>query len=164
MLMAAPMHDVGKLGIPDDILLKAGKLTENEFAIMKRHPRIGYDILKDSSSSILRLGATIALSHHEKLDGSGYPQGLSGEAIPLAGRIVAVADVFDALTSARPYKPAWRFSRAIALLRAGCGSHFDRRCVDAFLHRWNEVLAIHARFRDTPAPAHGNARTAATPM
>lgn len=164
MLMAAPMHDVGKLGIPDDILLKAGKLTEDEFAIMKRHPRIGYDILKDSSSSILRLGATIALSHHEKFDGSGYPQGLSGEAIPLAGRIVAVADVFDALTSARPYKPAWRFSRAIALLRAGCGSHFDRRCVDAFLHRWNEVLAIHARFRDTPAPAHRSARTAATPM
>ncbi|APR03897.1 HD domain-containing phosphohydrolase [Thauera chlorobenzoica] len=163
ILMAAPMHDVGKLGIPDDILLKAGKLSADEFAVMQRHPRIGYDILKDSSSSILRLGATIALSHHEKLDGSGYPQGLAGEAIPLAGRIVAVADVFDALTSVRPYKPAWRFSRAVALLRTGRGSHFDPRCVDAFLHRWSDVLAIHARFRDPPARS-GAVPETATPM
>jgi response regulator RpfG family c-di-GMP phosphodiesterase len=125
LLMAAPMHDVGKLGIPDTILLKPGRLTPEEFAVMKRHPQIGHDILKGSSSSILRLGATIALTHHEKFDGSGYPHGLAGESIPIEGRIVAVADVFDALTSSRPYKPAWPMSRAISLLREGRGSHFD---------------------------------------
>ncbi|MGD9870730.1 MAG: HD domain-containing phosphohydrolase [Thauera sp.] len=146
--MAAPMHDVGKLGIPDTILLKPGKLTPEEFAVMKRHPQIGYDILKDSSSSVLRLGATIALTHHEKFDGTGYPHGLAGRAIPIEGRIVAVADVFDALTSARPYKPAWPLSRAIALLRDGRGTHFDPDCVDALLQGWDEALDIRARFRD----------------
>ena len=122
LLLAAPMHDVGKLGIPDTILLKPGRLTVNEFEVMKRHPLIGHDILKDSSSEVLRLGARIALSHHEKFDGTGYPNGIAGEAIPLEGRIVAVADVFDALTSSRPYKPAWPFARAIALLREGRSS------------------------------------------
>ena len=148
LLLAAPMHDVGKLGIPDTILLKPGRLTVNEFEVMKRHPLIGHDILKDSSSEVLRLGARIALSHHEKFDGTGYPQGSVGEAIPLEGRIVAVADVFDALTSSRPYKPAWPFARAIALLREGRGSHFDARCIDAFLSSWDEVLDIHTRFVD----------------
>lgn len=148
VLQAAPMHDVGKLGIPDYILLKAGRLTVDEFAIMKRHPTIGHDILKDSSSSIVQLGAQIALTHHEKFDGSGYPAALAGNAIPLAGRIVAVADVFDALTSARPYKPSWPFDKAIALLRSGRGSHFDPACVDAFLQGWEQVVAIRARFRD----------------
>ena len=150
LLLAAPMHDVGKLGIPDTILLKPGRLTVNEFEVMKRHPLIGHDILKDSSSEVLRLGARIALSHHEKFDGTGYPNGIAGEAIPLEGRIVAVADVFDALTSSRPYKPAWPFSRAIALLREGRGSHFDANCVDAFLSGWNEVLDIYGRFLDEP--------------
>ena len=150
LLLAAPMHDVGKLGIPDTILLKPGRLTVNEFEVMKRHPLIGHDILKDSSSEVLRLGARIALSYHEKFDGTGYPNGIAGEAIPLEGRIVAVADVFDALTSSRPYKPAWPFARAIALLREGRGSHFDARCIDAFLSSWDEVLDIHTRFVDEP--------------
>ncbi len=154
MLLAAPMHDVGKLGIPDYILLKAGRLTPEEFSVMKRHPLIGHDILKDSSSSVLRLGASIALSHHEKFDGSGYPHGLKGEAIPIEGRIVAVADVFDALTSARPYKPVWPLSRAIALLRDGRGRHFDADCVSAFLQGWDEVVSIRKNFRDEDLP-HG---------
>lgn len=148
MLLAAPMHDVGKLGIPDSILLKAGRLTPEEFAVMKRHPVIGHEILKDSSSGVLRLGASIALSHHEKYDGSGYPQGLAGGAIPLEGRIVAVADVFDALTSARPYKPAWPLSRAIAFLRECRGQHFDPACVDAMLRGWDEIVDVRQQFRD----------------
>ena len=120
---------------------------------MKRHPQIGHDILKGSSSSILRLGATIALTHHERFDGSGYPRGLAGAAIPIEGRIVSVADVFDALTSSRPYKPAWPMSRAIALLREGRGSHFDPHCVDALLHAWDGVLAVQARYQDEDAPS-----------
>ncbi len=152
LLMAAPMHDLGKLGIPDTILLKPGRLSAEEFAIMKRHPQIGHDILKGSSSSILRLGATIALTHHEKFDGSGYPQGLAEESIPIEGRIVAVADVFDALTSARPYKPAWPMSRAIALLREGRGSHFDPACVDALFLAWEEVIAVQAQYQEEPPP------------
>jgi len=158
LLMAAPMHDVGKLGIPDTILLKPGRLTPEEFAVMKRHPQIGHDILKGSSSSILRLGATIALTHHEKFDGSGYPQGLAGEAIPIEGRVVAVADVFDALTSSRPYKPAWPMSRAIALLREGRGSHFDPHCVDALLHAWDHVIEVQSRYQDEGAHALPTAR------
>lgn len=156
LLMAAPMHDVGKLGIPDTILLKPGRLTPEEFTVMKRHPQIGHDILKDSSSSILRLGAAIALTHHEKFDGSGYPQGVAGDAIPIEGRIVAVADVFDALTSSRPYKPAWPIARAIALLREGRGSHFDPACVDALFNAWERVLEVRSRYQDGdthPAPA-----------
>lgn len=153
LMMAAPMHDVGKIGIPDTILLKPGRLTAEEFAVMKQHPQIGYDILKGSSSAILRLGASIALTHHEKFDGSGYPRGVAGKDIPLEGRIVAVADVFDALTSERPYKPAWPLSRAIALLREGRGSHFDGDCVDALLHAWDEVLEIRSRCRDDGEPA-----------
>lgn len=148
IMQAAPMHDVGKLGIPDYILLKAGRLTADEFTIMKRHPSIGHDILKDSSSRIVQLGAQIALTHHEKFDGSGYPGGLAGDAIPLSGRIVAVADVFDALTSERPYKPSWSFDKAIALLRSGRGNHFEPACVDAFLQGWDEVVTIRAQFRD----------------
>ncbi|MCB1940181.1 MAG: HD domain-containing protein, partial [Rhodocyclaceae bacterium] len=119
LLQAAPMHDVGKMGIPDHILLKPGKLTPEEFEIMKGHPRIGHDILKDSSSPVLQLAASIALHRHEKFDGSGYPQGLHETAIPLEGRIVAVADVFDALTSARSYKKAWPLEQAVEMLREG---------------------------------------------
>ena len=148
ILQAAPMHDVGKLGIPDYILLKAGRLTAEEFTVMKRHPSIGYDILKDSSSSVVQMGAVIALSHHEKFDGSGYPNALHGNAIPLEGRIVAVADVFDALTSERPYKSAWPMERAIAFLREGRGTHFDPDCVDAFLRSWKEVVEVRKQFLD----------------
>ncbi len=148
ILLAAPMHDVGKLGIPDHILMKPGRLTTEEFEQMKRHPLIGYDILKDSSSPVIGMAAVIALTHHEKFDGSGYPHGARGEDIPLEGRIVAVADVFDALTSSRPYKPAWSLEAAEHFLREGRGSHFDPMCVDALLSDWNGVLQIRTRFRD----------------
>lgn len=147
---AAPMHDVGKLGIADAILLKPGKLTDDEFEVMRGHPTIGHQILAGSDSDLIRLGAEIALTHHEKYDGSGYPVGLKGDDIPIAGRIVAVADVFDALTSARPYKPAWTAERARDFLVAGKGTHFDPRCVDAFLSDWGRVLAVMEAFMDDP--------------
>jgi len=146
ILEAAPMHDVGKVGIPDHILLKPGKLDEAEFAIMKQHPVIGHSILSGSSSPLLQMASDIALSHHEKYDGSGYPLGLKADAIPVVGRIVAVADVFDALTSARPYKPAWDMARAVQLLRDQRGLHFDPACVDAFLGQLDDVQSVRQRF------------------
>lgn len=149
LLEAAPMHDIGKIGIPDAVLLKPGRLTDDEFAVMKQHTAIGRDILHDSPAPLLQCAAAIALAHHEKFDGSGYPQGLAGTAIPLYGRIVAVADVFDALTSERPYKMAWPLARAREFLRAEAGRHFDPDCVAAFLSAWDEVRAIHDRDRDT---------------
>ncbi len=148
LLESAPLHDVGKIGIPDAILLKPARLTPEEFEVMKQHARMGYELLKDSGSEILRAGAEIALSHHEKFDGSGYPAGLAGEAIPIFGRIVAVADVFDALTSERPYKPAWSLDDAANLLKEGRGAHFDPACVDALLQSWERMLEIRARFQD----------------
>jgi putative two-component system response regulator len=156
LLEAAPMHDIGKVGIPDDILLKAGKLDAPEFEIMKRHARIGYEILRESSSVVLQTGAEIAHSHHEKFDGSGYPDGLKGDEIPLFSRIVAVADVFDALTSARPYKLAWSLDRAVAYLKVQSGRHFDPRCVGALLEKWDEVLAIRTRFGEQGDVAQGS--------
>jgi len=152
ILEAAPMHDVGKIGIPDYILLKPGKLTVEEFEIMKGHARLGYELLKGSASEILRAGAEIAISHHEKFDGSGYPHGLKGEQIPILGRIVAVADVFDALTSERPYKKAWSLEAACKFLEDGRGSHFDTLCVEAFLAGWGRILDILQRFTDEEAP------------
>lgn len=151
LLQAAPMHDVGKVGISDQILLKPGRLTREEFEIMKQHAVIGYEILRDSASPLLQCAATVALTHHERFDGSGYPKGLSGEAIPLWGRIVAVADVFDALTSARPYKKPWSLAEAADFLKKGAGTHFDPNCVEVFLGAWPEVLAIRARYEDTEA-------------
>ena len=153
ILQAAPMHDVGKIGIPDAILLKPGKLTYEEFELMKKHAALGFELLKGSESSVLQAAASIAISHHEKFDGSGYPYGILGEAIPLFGRIVAVADVFDALTSERPYKKAWELDRAVALLREGSGQHFDARCVDAFISCWDEVVAVRTRFQDEGVPS-----------
>jgi len=147
-LRASPMHDVGKLGIPDGILLKPGRLDTNEFEVMKRHPGIGHAILDGSASQLIALGAEIALTHHEKFDGSGYPNGLVGEDIPLTGRIVAVADVFDALTSERPYKAAWEVERARDFLIEGRNTHFDPACVDAFISAWDEAMTIKARFID----------------
>ncbi len=147
--LAAPMHDIGKVGIPDRILLKPGRLTHQEFLIMQRHSEIGYEILKDSPSHYLQLGATIALHHHEKYDGSGYPSGLAGEAIPLAARIVAVADVFDALTTERPYKRAWPLTEAIAYIRGLAGSHFDPDCVQAFLASIGDIQSIHRALADS---------------
>jgi HD-GYP domain-containing protein (c-di-GMP phosphodiesterase class II) len=130
--LAAPLHDIGKLRLPDAILLKRGRLTAEERAIMQTHAAYGAAILAGSAYPVLVLAEQIALTHHERWDGSGYPAGLSGAAIPLAGRIVAVADVFDALTHARPYKPAWSFATAVEEMVAGSGSHFDPRVIDAF--------------------------------
>jgi putative two-component system response regulator len=129
---AAPLHDIGKIGIPDAILLKPSKLTDTEFAAMQRHTTIGAEILSGSESSLLRLAERIALSHHERWDGNGYPQRLCGEDIALAGRIVAIADVFDALTHERPYKRAWPADHAVAEVVAQRGRQFDPALVDAF--------------------------------
>jgi len=148
LLQAAPMHDIGKIGIPDRVLLKPGKLDAEEWAIMRRHPEIGHGIIGTHASPLLRLAAEVALTHHERWDGTGYPHGLAGEAIPVAGRIVAVADVFDALTSVRPYKPAWPVADSVAVLEQGAGSHFDSRAVAAFLARLPDVLAVNAAFGD----------------
>jgi len=148
LLEASPMHDVGKVGVPDMILLKPGKLTEAEFLIMKEHAIHGYEILRSAQSPVLQVAAEIALTHHEKWDGQGYPRGLKGEDIPLFGRIVAVADVFDALTSPRPYKKAWSVEEARQFLETGAGSHFDPGCVTAFLSAWPEIMAIRERFQD----------------
>ena len=148
LLTAAPMHDIGKLGTPDHILLKKGSLNDEELIEMHRHAEIGERILAGTDSPLLRLACQIAASHHEKFDGSGYPHGLAGEAIPLPGRIVAVADVFDALNSTRPYKPAWSMDDSRAYLEKHSGAHFDPRCVRAFVDAWDEVLAIRARFPD----------------
>ncbi|WP_295412728.1 HD domain-containing phosphohydrolase [uncultured Thiodictyon sp.] len=148
LLLAAPMHDIGKIGIPDGILLKQGKLTPQEWEIMKTHPRIGADIIGEDPSEIMRLAALIALTHHEKWDGSGYPQGLSGEAIPLQTRMVSIADVFDALTSRRPYKEAWPFQEAQDHIQAGIGSHFDPDLVPLFMDIIPEVLGIRERYQD----------------
>ncbi len=146
--LAAPMHDIGKIGIPDQILLKPGKLTPEEFEIIKEHTVIGYEILKGSPSKYLKMGAEIALGHHEKFDGSGYPYGLAGEDIPMSARIVAVADVFDALTSSRCYKPAWSDQDALGLLLSESGKHFDPQCVDAFLSQITRIREIRAALSD----------------
>jgi len=145
---AAPMHDIGKIGIPDGILLKPGKLDATEWKIMQRHAEIGHDILKDSDSKYMKMGAIIALTHHEKFDGSGYPKGLKGDAIPLVGRIVAVADVFDALTSERPYKQAWSTEEALDYLKQQSGQHFDPVCVDAFFNRLSNIRKIELDYAD----------------
>jgi putative two-component system response regulator len=148
LLEAAPMHDVGKVGTPDMILLKPGKLTEAEFSIMKQHATIGYEILNTSNSHVLKEAASIALHHHEKFDGTGYPNNKKGTEIPLFARIVAVADVFDALTSERPYKKPWPIEQALQFLRDNSGSHFDPDCVEAFFTGFEEVLEIKSRFVD----------------
>jgi two-component system response regulator RpfG len=150
--LAAPLHDIGKIGIPDHILLKAGRLTAQEAAEMRKHPQIGYEIIKDSPSSYLRMGALVALGHHEKFDGSGYPHGLVGDHIPLSARIVAVADVFDALTSERPYKQAWEVEQAYDYIRSQRGSHFDPRLVDAFFEARDETLHIRRELSDSRPP------------
>lgn len=153
---AAPMHDIGKVGIADAILLKPGKLTPEEYETMKTHSAIGYEILRDSVSPLLRTAAVIAWTHHEKFDGSGYPRGLKAEDIPLHGRIAAVADVFDALTSSRPYKAAWPIARAIEFLQEGRGSHFDPLCIDTFLQDEAAILEIRDRYQDRDDPVlHG---------
>ncbi|TAL02133.1 MAG: response regulator [Rhodospirillaceae bacterium] len=149
---AAPLHDIGKIGIPDAILLKRGKLDGSEWEIMKRHAEIGGEILAGGASPLLDLARVVALTHHEKWDGTGYPHGLKGEAIPIAGRIVAVSDVFDALTSDRPYKPAWAVSDAIAFMLDNSGNHLDPTLVGLFHRELPAILELRERFRDE-APA-----------
>lgn len=148
MLAASPMHDVGKIGISDTILLKPGVLTPAEREVMQTHAAIGAEILSGSPTELLMLAREIALGHHEKWDGSGYPQGLAGEAIPESARIVAIADVFDALTADRPYKRAWPVPDALAWMQAQSGKHFDPRLLALFMNRVPEVLALKARFAD----------------
>jgi len=148
---AAPLHDVGKLAIPDSILLKPGRLTDQEFDVMKTHAELGARLLSSGSSPVLQMAAVIAGTHHERWDGRGYPKGLTGEAIPLVGRIVAVADVFDALTHDRPYKPAWTVERAIAEIGGGAGSQFDPRVVTAFLALRDELTTLGDDVAEFPA-------------
>jgi len=152
ILYAAPMHDLGKLGIPDLILMKPAKLDPAEWEIMKQHTVIGAKILKGSDAEFIRMGESIALNHHEKWDGSGYPDGLKGVEIPIASRIAAIADVFDALTSRRPYKAPFSEEKSFEIIREGRGSHFDPDVVDAFFAIQDEILAIKKQFLTT-APA-----------
>ncbi len=146
--LAAPLHDIGKIGIPDQILLKSGRLDAAEWQVMRRHPVIGHEILKGSASKYVRMGALIALGHHEKYDGSGYPNGLVGDHIPLCARIVAIADVYDALTSVRPYKGAWSTDAALDYVASQAGKHFDPRLSDAFIGAKREVVQVQNEWRD----------------
>ena len=150
LINAAPMHDVGKIGIPDRILLKPGRLDAEEWEIMKTHSAIGAEIIGKDQSDLMRLSRLIAMHHHEKWDGSGYPGNLAGEDIPLAARIVAVADVFDALTSERPYKRAWSVEEATAYIEKEKGKHLDPTLVDHFQEVLPDMLKIMEMYRDTP--------------
>lgn len=147
--IAAPLHDVGKIGISDTILLKPGALTPAEFERIKEHPEIGYRILVGSSSDLLRLGATIAYTHHEKFDGSGYPRGLAGLDIPIEGRIAAICDVFDALTSDRVYKKAIPVEKAVEIMSRERGSHFDPELLDSFLGEMEQVVRLKQEYADS---------------
>lgn len=144
--MAAPMHDTGKIGIPDSILRKPAKLDADEWEIMKTHTRIGYEILSRSEAPIFQLAAEIALYHHEKWDGSGYPYGLVGKSIPVSARIVALADVFDALTMKRPYKDPWPLAKVMTTIREGGGRHFDPKLVELFEANLAKILGIKAEW------------------
>ena len=148
LLLATPMHDIGKVATPDAILLKPGPLTPHEWEIMKDHARVGNDILTGSASRVLQLAAEIALSHHERWDGSGYPHGTKGTDIPLAARICAVGDVFDALVSKRPYKDAWDKAAAFKAIQSGAGKHFDPLIVEAFVQSRAEIERILQRLTD----------------
>ncbi|MFC1861700.1 HD domain-containing phosphohydrolase [Chloroflexota bacterium] len=141
VLWAAPMHDVGKIGIPDRVLLKPGKLDDDEWVIMRQHTTIGAEILKDADADFVKLAAEIALTHHEKWNGSGYPNGIKGSDIPLAGRIIALADVFDALTTERPYKESFPLEKALAIIKEGQGTHFDPQVADTFFSIEDEIMA-----------------------
>lgn len=149
LLYASSMHDIGKVGIPDKILMKPGKLNNKEWEIMKQHTVIGAKILHGSKQDYMKLGEEIALTHHENWDGSGYPQGLQGENIPISGRIVAVADVFDALISKRPYKPPLSYRESFTIIKNERGTHFDSGVVDAFISTKQEILSIAEQYKDS---------------
>ncbi|WP_166836597.1 response regulator [Rheinheimera pleomorphica] len=148
LLHAAPMHDIGKIGIADSILLKPGKLTADEYREMQKHPLIGAEILGECDSALLKMAKAVALYHHEKWDGSGYPHGLAGEAIPVEARIVAVSDVFDALTSARPYKQAWSIEDTMAHMQAQKGLHFEPKLIDLLEQNLPQILEIKQRWAE----------------
>jgi len=148
LLNAAPMHDVGKIGIPDAVLRKPGPLDAQEWQVMRRHPQIGAEIIGEHPSGLLQMARAIALAHHEKWDGSGYPRGLAGTQIPLEARIVMVADVFDALTTVRPYKQAWTVADAMAHIQAQAGKHFDPQLVALFTPLLPQLLEIKDRWAD----------------
>ncbi len=155
LFKSAPLHDIGKVGIPDRILLKPGRLTPQEFEIMKTHTTIGHDAIAQAEQALggashghLRMAREITLSHHEKWDGSGYPQGLAGDAIPLSARLMAVADVYDALISTRIYKPGVPHDRAVQEIFQGRGAHFDPDMADAFIEIQDEFAAIATQFAD----------------
>ena len=149
IFLAAPMYDIGKVGVSDKILLKRGALTPAERESIKTHTTAGYEILRDSESKLIQLAGEIALTHHEKFDGTGYPRGLKGENIPVCGRICAIADVFDALLASRPYKGPWSLPDTIITMRRGRGAHFDPHLLDAFLDVMAQVQAIRAEFPDS---------------
>lgn len=153
--LAAPLHDIGKIGVSDFILQKPGKLSDEEMAVMRDHVRIGCHILENGTSDLIRVARQIAGAHHERWDGTGYPAGLAGPDIPLEGRIVAVADVFDALCSERPYKKAWPVEEAYAEILANSGTHFDPRCVEAFKAQWSHIAAVMHGGGDGPSDAAG---------
>ncbi len=151
--IASPMHDIGKIGTPDQILLKPGKFTPEEFQTIAKHAEMGHHILDGSEAELLKLAATIAWTHHEKFDGTGYPRRLAGEAIPLEGRIAAIADTFDALTTKRVYKPAFTLEQTLDIMREGREKHFDPSLLDTFLGAVDEVLVIKDRFSEMVEPA-----------
>jgi putative two-component system response regulator len=152
LFRAAPLLDVGKIALADSVLFKQGRLTLEEYDAVKRHALDGYLLLRDSALPVLRSAAEIALSHHEKWDGTGYPRGMRGKAIPMYGRIVAIADVFTAVTAERPYGEAWTLAEGRELVRRTSGIHFDPQCVDAFLASWSEILAIQDYFGSDDVP------------
>ncbi len=152
MLDAAPMHDIGKIGIPDSILQKPGPLDDSEWAVMQGHTQMGEEIIGEDDSELLQMAKIVAISHHEHWDGSGYPNGLAGEDIPMAGRIVAIADVFDALTSVRPYKKSWAVEDALAYLQEKSGKQFDPKLVPLFVENIDKVLAIKEQYFDQATP------------
>jgi putative two-component system response regulator len=147
-MYASPMHDIGKIGIPDHILLKTDKLNQDEWEIMKQHTVIGGKILEKSPIDFIQLGEIIALTHHEKWDGSGYPQGLAGTQISMAGRITAIADAFDAIGSQRPYKKALPVEKSLEIIKNSRGTHFDPDAVDAFFIIKDEILSIKEQHKD----------------
>lgn len=146
--MASPMHDIGKVAIPDEVLKKPGKLTEEEFDIMKTHTTIGYNLLKNSRRTLLRTAAIVASEHHEKWNGKGYPNGLAGKNIHIYGRITAIADVFDALASDRVYKKAWELDRILNLFKEERGQHFDPKVVDVFFEKLSDIIKIRDTYTD----------------
>ncbi len=156
ILFASPMHDIGKIGIPDTILMKPGKLADDEFNEMKKHTIIGSKILEDSKAEILKLAASIALTHHERWDGRGYPYGISGEEIPVTGRIAAIADTFDALTSKRPYKEAYPVEIACDIIIKEKGKQFDPGLTDVFMDSFNDFLIIKEGISSSARPDSGN--------